>query len=130
MELPGLGKRCALLECNQLDFLPFKCTHCQLIFCKDHFMPDKHTCTQSDTVSVSEAVEHVEHYRCTYDNCSVSSSVEMCCQVCKKHFCLQHRHHGCSDKDQATRDKERDKWEAPRKQFERAKAEVDRQVWS
>jgi hypothetical protein len=52
----------------------------------------------------------------------------MCCKVCNKHFCLHHRHHGCSDIDQATRDKERNKWEAPKRQFELAKAEADQQV--
>lgn len=128
MEFPELGKICGLSECKQLDFLPFKCTHCQLIFCIDHYMPDKHICTQNDTVPVSEAIEPMKHYHCTYDDCSVSSLAEMCCQVCKKHFCLQHRHHGCVDKDQAVRDKEREKWEAPRKQFEIAKAEAERQV--
>lgn len=127
MEFPGLGKRCGRLECKQLDFLPFKCSHCELVFCKDHFMPDKHMCTH-DSVSVIEAGEPLKHYRCTYDDCSTLSSVEMCCKVCNKHFCLHHRHHGCNDMDQATRDKERSKWEAPKRQFELAKAEADRQV--
>ena len=128
MEFPGLGKRCGLLECKQLDFLPFKCSHCQLVFCKDHFMPDKHMCTYNDSVSIIEAGEPLKHYCCTYDGCSMSSSVEMCCQVCNKHFCLHHRHHGCNYMDQATADKERNKWEAPVRQFELAKAEADRQV--
>ncbi|XP_021931854.1 AN1-type zinc finger protein 1-like [Zootermopsis nevadensis] len=128
MELPGLGKRCARLECKQLDFLPFICSHCQLIFCKDHYMLDKHMCTHDSTISVRKAVEPMKQYHCTYGDCSVLSSAEIYCQVCKKHFCLKHRHHGCIDKDQATRDKERDKWESPKKQFEIAKAEVDRQV--
>jgi hypothetical protein len=130
MELPELGKRCALLECKQLDFLPFRCAHCELIFCKDHYMIGKHTCTHESTASGIEAVEPIKQYHCTYDDCSTLSSVEMCCQVCKKHFCLQHRHHGCTDKDQAMRDNERDKWETPRKQFEIAKAVADQEVRS
>jgi hypothetical protein len=85
-------------------------------------------CTQNDTVVVSEGIAPTKHYHCMYDGCSVSSVVELCCQVCNKHFCLEHRHHGCVDKDQAERDEERDKWEAPRKQFEIAKSEVERQV--
>jgi AN1-like Zinc finger. len=127
MEFPGLGKRCGLVECKQLDFLPFKCSHCELVFCKDHFMPDKHMCTH-DSVSVTETGEPLKHYRCTYDDCSMLSVIEMCCKVCNKHFCLHHRHHGCNDVDQATIDKERNKWEAPKRQFELAKAEAERQV--
>lgn len=128
MELPELGKKCAVLECKQLDFLPFTCTYCQIIFCKDHYTSDKHACTQDTTEPNKEVTEPVKQYTCKYGGCSTLNPVEMCCPVCKKHFCLQHRHHGCIDKDQATRDKEREKWEAPRKQFELAKAETDRQV--
>ncbi|XP_069679014.1 AN1-type zinc finger protein 1-like [Periplaneta americana] len=128
MELPELGKRCAVLECKQLDFLPFICTHCQIIFCKEHYMPDKHACIQDTAESNKEVTEPVKQYSCNHEGCSTLNPVEMCCPVCKRHFCLQHRHHGCIDKAQATRDKEREKWEAPRKQFELAKAETDRQV--
>ena len=127
MEFPGLGKRCRLVDCKQLDFLPSKCSHCELVFCKDHFMPDKHMCTH-DSILVTEAREPLNHYLCTFDDHSTLSAIEVCCNVCNKHFCLHHHHHGCSGIDQATRDKERNKWEAPKRQFELAKAEADRPV--
>ncbi|PSN48371.1 AN1-type zinc finger protein 1 [Blattella germanica] len=126
MELPDLGKRCANEKCKQLDFLPFQCSHCKLIFCKDHYMPENHEClTNLNSPSI---VQPVKYYYCSYNDCKSVSPVEMCCPACVKHYCLQHRHHGCIDKDQETRNKEKEKWEAPKKQFEVAKAEADRQV--
>lgn len=127
MELPELGERCSHQKCKQLDFLPFQCTHCNLIFCKEHYIPDNHECNIGNKVS-SPDVQPTTYYSCKYENCNSLSPIEMCCFVCKKHFCLQHRHHGCIDKDQDERNKEKDKWDAPKKQFEVAKAEVDRQV--
>jgi hypothetical protein len=90
-------------------------------------MPDKHMCIH-DNVLITQAGGTLKNYCCAYEDCSELSAVEMCCKVCNKHFCLHHRHHGCNDVDQATRDKDRNKWEAPKKQFESAKAEADRQV--
>ena len=84
-------------------------------------------CTH-DSILVTEAREPLNHYLCTFDDHSTLSAIEVCCNVCNKHFCLHHHHHGCSGIDQATRDKERNKWEAPKRQFELAKAEADRPV--
>ncbi|KAJ9591388.1 hypothetical protein L9F63_001994 [Diploptera punctata] len=126
MELPKLGERCSHQSCKQLDFLPFQCTHCKCIFCKEHYMPDNHKCNLSVNVPFNE-VQPTSYY-CKFQGCNSVSPVEMCCPVCKEHFCLQHRHHGCIDKDQKERIKERDKWDAPKKQFEIAKAEADRQI--
>ena len=36
MELPHLGRNCALSSCNQLDFLPHLCSCCHLYFCEEH----------------------------------------------------------------------------------------------
>lgn len=44
MELPHLGKNCALKQCNQLDFLPIKCDACSNVFCLDHYRYEKHGC--------------------------------------------------------------------------------------
>lgn len=47
MELPHLGKNCALTECNQLDFLPIKCDACAQIYCLSHYQYDKHRCERA-----------------------------------------------------------------------------------
>lgn len=127
MELPELGKHCALDKCNKLDFLSFECSHCHLIFCKEHYLPDYHSCTQCDKSEIPSTVP-LANYKCSYENCTAVSPVEMNCCVCKHHFCLEHRHHGCIDEAQAKRDRKREKWEAPKKQFELARQEAHRQV--
>lgn len=48
MEFPHLGEHCQEPSCNRLDFLPFRCTSCKKIFCKDHFNENKHSCSQSN----------------------------------------------------------------------------------
>ncbi|KAI9501807.1 hypothetical protein GGI25_000305 [Coemansia spiralis] len=50
MELPDLGRNCALSECNRLDFLPFKCPYCRLSFCEDHWRHANHNCARKDLV--------------------------------------------------------------------------------
>lgn len=37
-----LGKNCS--KCNRLDFLPFYCEYCKLVFCGDHRKLDAHEC--------------------------------------------------------------------------------------
>jgi len=44
MELPTLGKHCAIKGCSILDFLPYTCDRCSLIFCQDHRTYDAHRC--------------------------------------------------------------------------------------
>lgn len=44
-DLPAsLGTHCAYSSCNDLDFLPIRCTHCSLIFCRHHSSPPAHSC--------------------------------------------------------------------------------------
>ncbi|GAA96329.1 uncharacterized protein L969DRAFT_76393 [Mixia osmundae IAM 14324] len=41
------GAHCSEPSCSQLDFLPFRCTHCQQSFCSHHWHPtgsDGHAC--------------------------------------------------------------------------------------
>eukprot|EP00741_Cyanophora_paradoxa_P022344 tig00021462_g21572.t1 len=46
MEVEVRGsKHCGLRDCNQLDFLPFVCQHCRVVFCNDHWKADAHKCT-------------------------------------------------------------------------------------
>ncbi|KAJ1988740.1 hypothetical protein H4R33_002326 [Dimargaris cristalligena] len=44
MELPHVGRQCALAECRQLDFLPFRCQFCHLDYCETHWKVDDHPC--------------------------------------------------------------------------------------
>ena len=44
MELPEIGLQCSMEICNQLDFLPIKCSNCQKVFCKDHSSLVNHNC--------------------------------------------------------------------------------------
>jgi len=46
MELPHVGKNCALPSCNQLDFLPHHCSHCQSYFCEEHKDITQHKCSK------------------------------------------------------------------------------------
>ncbi|XP_010528278.1 PREDICTED: zinc finger AN1 domain-containing stress-associated protein 12 [Tarenaya hassleriana] len=56
---PGLGKHCQNPDCKQLDFLPFTCDGCKLVFCLEHRSYKSHDCPKSDqgsrTVLVCEA---------------------------------------------------------------------------
>ncbi|KAA8548053.1 hypothetical protein F0562_004686 [Nyssa sinensis] len=45
---PDLGMHCQHSECNQLDFLPFKCDACRNVFCLEHRSYKSHDCPKSD----------------------------------------------------------------------------------
>lgn len=45
---PDLGSHCQQSDCNQLDFLPFKCDACQNEFCLEHRSSKSHNCPKSD----------------------------------------------------------------------------------
>ncbi|XP_049956252.1 AN1-type zinc finger protein 1-like [Schistocerca serialis cubense] len=122
MELPHVGKQCAHTDCKQLDFLPFQCEHCKQIFCNDHYLPDRHNCTEQRGTEISAVP--VISYKCSI--CGNSSAVQMNCPVCCQHFCLQHRHHGCLDDDDGKL-RQRDV-NICKKQYEMAKQEADIQV--
>ncbi|XP_072040014.1 AN1-type zinc finger protein 2A-like [Amphiura filiformis] len=47
MEFPDVGEHCSEKTCKQLDFLPMKCDACGSIFCRDHILYDKHSCSSS-----------------------------------------------------------------------------------
>eukprot|EP00922_Rhytidocystis_sp_ex-Travisia-forbesii_P008473 GHVS01012448.1.p1 GENE.GHVS01012448.1~~GHVS01012448.1.p1 ORF type:complete len:446 (+),score=52.00 GHVS01012448.1:160-1497(+) len=44
MEL-DVGAQCSQTDCNQLDFLPFLCAHCNKLFCSTHRTPVSHECS-------------------------------------------------------------------------------------
>lgn len=43
-DLLGLGQHCSRPDCQQLDFLPFKCDACNLTYCLDHRSYGAHSC--------------------------------------------------------------------------------------
>ncbi|KAF8903111.1 hypothetical protein CPB84DRAFT_1678339 [Gymnopilus junonius] len=47
-QLLSVGKQCSDPSCLLVDFLPFKCRHCELSFCQEHFKVDAHHCTKYD----------------------------------------------------------------------------------
>ncbi len=51
-----MGKRCALRECGQRDFLPFNCGDCGGSFCLTHRTPDAHSCDRSKVVSAPQPI--------------------------------------------------------------------------
>ncbi|TCD70898.1 hypothetical protein EIP91_001206 [Steccherinum ochraceum] len=44
----NIGKQCSHNTCYLVEFLPFKCQHCQHSFCGDHFLPQAHQCDKYD----------------------------------------------------------------------------------
>ncbi|KAF8964412.1 hypothetical protein BDZ97DRAFT_1757989 [Flammula alnicola] len=47
-QLLAVGKQCSDPACLLVDFLPFKCQHCELSFCQEHFKVDAHKCPKYD----------------------------------------------------------------------------------
>lgn len=127
MEFPDVGIRCSVLICKQLDFLPFTCSHCQLIFCKEHFHVASHACSKFPD-NVASSTESVSYYSCSDGSCSNTSPVEIPCIKCKLHFCIAHRHHGCLDIGEEQKIKELEKWNKPKQEFSQAKETVDKQI--
>ena len=48
-DLLSLGKHCALEECGQVDFLPFKCSACSETFCLEHRTCKAHRCNKGSS---------------------------------------------------------------------------------
>ncbi|KNZ76749.1 AN1-type zinc finger protein 2A, partial [Termitomyces sp. J132] len=47
-QLLSIGKQCSHPSCLLIDFLPFKCQHCQESFCQEHFKVAAHKCPKYD----------------------------------------------------------------------------------
>lgn len=45
----NVGTHCQHPECNQLDFLPFKCSGCKQIFCQEHRISAAHRCPNAES---------------------------------------------------------------------------------
>ncbi|KAF6259729.1 hypothetical protein COO60DRAFT_981515 [Scenedesmus sp. NREL 46B-D3] len=46
-DLLGIGQHCAMPDCNQLDFLPFKCDCCNKTYCLSHRTYTAHSCSKA-----------------------------------------------------------------------------------
>ncbi|TFK52625.1 hypothetical protein OE88DRAFT_1657987 [Heliocybe sulcata] len=46
--LLSIGVQCSEDTCHLVDFLPFKCQHCNQRYCGDHFKPEAHKCPKYD----------------------------------------------------------------------------------
>ena len=70
-EFIDLGKHCSVLDCQQLDFLPFDCRHCSKIFCKEHFNADLHGCENQpkNDISKEERSKNTDVYKCSVEGC-------------------------------------------------------------
>jgi predicted nucleic acid binding AN1-type Zn finger protein len=47
-QILSIGKQCSHPSCLLVDFLPFKCQHCEDAFCQEHFMVSAHHCPKYD----------------------------------------------------------------------------------
>ncbi|KAK0464251.1 uncharacterized protein EV420DRAFT_1515569 [Desarmillaria tabescens] len=47
-QLLAIGKQCSHSSCFLVDFLPFKCQHCELPYCQEHFLAKAHHCLKYD----------------------------------------------------------------------------------
>lgn len=83
---PDLGTHCQRPDCNQLDFLPFKCDGCLKVFCLEHRSCKSHKCPKSDINSRKVFV---------CETCSVS--IEMIARESEK--AIQEKHHKSGDCD-------------------------------
>lgn len=86
MELPHLGKNCALRECNQLDFLPIKCDACSEIYCIRHYQYDNHNCERAKNRDVQVPVcplcsEPVVSKRNELPDEAVSQHIDQFCRL-------------------------------------------------
>ncbi|GFN93040.1 An1-type Zinc finger protein 1-like [Plakobranchus ocellatus] len=90
MELPHIGQNCDAENCNQLDFLPFKCDHCGKVFCLQHKFCDDHKCT-APAREQNEEYQGERSYSCTIPGCEKKELTPIVCHHCNLNFCLSHR---------------------------------------
>nr|XP_019008317.1 uncharacterized protein I206_06874 [Kwoniella pini CBS 10737]OCF47098.1 hypothetical protein I206_06874 [Kwoniella pini CBS 10737] len=115
------GSKCTL--CNLIDFLPFTCTLCKLIYCKEHIQSPLHKCLESTSEATTSSSSNLKpgklnrgKIKCNLKECqnesieSLSGYIEelrsnndiakkINCEGCLKSFCIKHRSqisHSCS----------------------------------
>ncbi|KAK7244609.1 hypothetical protein RIF29_39433 [Crotalaria pallida] len=55
-EFPDLGKHCSVSDCKLIDFLPFTCDRCNLVYCLEHRSYIKHQCTKANKQDVTVVI--------------------------------------------------------------------------
>ncbi|KAG8803311.1 hypothetical protein FRC18_007329 [Serendipita sp. 400] len=55
-DLLNTGTVCSHEACRTIDFLPFKCSHCALSFCTEHWKPTDHDCKKFDAATYDRIV--------------------------------------------------------------------------
>ncbi|XP_031567224.1 AN1-type zinc finger protein 1-like [Actinia tenebrosa] len=104
-EFPQLGDQCQMASCKQLDFLPFTCSSCNGIFCKEHRSRLAHGCPKTEeekSLEVDDTKLHKnvdDKHVCCFDGCKNRELFPVSCEHCKLNFCLGHRHqvdHQCT----------------------------------
>lgn len=107
MELPDVGKHCAISTCKLLDFLPFVCSQCGNTFCLEHRSFEAHNCTSTkvEEAQIEEKASEVlvnataRKLKCAIMQCKETEYVRIICPECKQNFCLKHRSpsdHNCT----------------------------------
>lgn len=130
MELPNIGQQCSIPDCKQLDFLPLVCS-CKLFFCHKHFIEHIDICPEKEKQRIVDTEKRIFSYVCSESGCNEKSVIPLICSNCKKHTCIKHRHTigtGCQAVSEQQIEDARKKCEAPKLQFQAAKALVDQQV--
>ncbi|OBZ75474.1 AN1-type zinc finger protein 1 [Grifola frondosa] len=110
MDMPSIGAHCSVSSCNVNDFLPIRCK-CEHLFCKDHILPESHSCPV-DPSARDSVIPFPRLHRCAAVNCSkpsldsyVSDSADVVgrtpavCVRCQLSFCAVHRDakaHSCA----------------------------------
>ena len=73
MDIGPIGSHCAKTLCNDLDFLPIKCTHCSSTFCRHHISPPAHDCTAVDKKVGDSPSDWVSRTKCAVEGCDKPS---------------------------------------------------------
>jgi len=98
-ELPSLGEHCSWQECKDLDFLPIICQFCKRKFCKLHFLPEQHACTDVPKKMAVNLERTDVRYECGLEGCKKWELAPVLCNYCQLQVCLSHRHqedHKCT----------------------------------
>ncbi|ESO90325.1 hypothetical protein LOTGIDRAFT_123476 [Lottia gigantea] len=110
-EFSEVGKHCSVSDCKQLDFLPFDCDRCGLVFCKLHKATDNHQCSQHLKVDSRPEYHGPKGISCFYSDCKNRELTPIPCIKCYNSYCLKHRHaqdHDCKVLQEETINKELD----------------------
>ncbi|KAF9021680.1 hypothetical protein BDZ89DRAFT_1163597 [Hymenopellis radicata] len=106
-DLLDVGFQCAQNNCRQIDFLPIRCS-CALYFCRDHILPDAHTCRLLAAATPHSSDPATKFQRCALVDCNKASldafsateaKSSASCFQCHLAFCAEHRYpdaHSCS----------------------------------